>query len=286
MHSLRDQIDEVYVADSILLEMDDADAKTLLLVEGQDDEYVFKRLVCLENCKVSREGGENILIDAIEKHNEHNKKGILAIKDSHFDKLQKRVLPPNILVTDGHDLEVMILGTSALEDFVGSRMIGRDEEEIEKFKSILRTRLFELGGLIGYLRFKSQGCSLADKINVHTILQDIDKSCELPLNTVVSKLKFSYPDLDETKYTQTELEELAKASLADMCRGHDLVSILSIIFARLSKTILGTKINPGSPLAEQLLATFNFQHFRSTDLHKNIIAWQEDNEPYVVLPTH
>ena len=51
VNSLRDHIDDIYVAGSILLEKDDACSKALLLVEGQDDEYVFRKLVCCANAK-------------------------------------------------------------------------------------------------------------------------------------------------------------------------------------------------------------------------------------------
>ena len=286
MTSLQDHVNEVWVTDSVLLEKDDANGKTLLLVEGQDDEYVFKKLTCCAKCKVSREDGDNNIVEAIRKHNKYNKKGVLAIKDSHFDHIKARSLPPNVLTTDGYDLEVMILSTQALEDFAGSRLIGKDESSVEEFKSILRDRLFELGGLFGYVRFKSQQCPWVDRINVHQILQLLESSCELSLNDVVKRLKDCNPDLDETMFSQVELEELAKTFLSDLCRGHDMVVILSKIFAPLSIIYLGEKIIPGRPLAEQLLATFNPQHFRSTDLHRKIEDWQEDNKPYKVLPLH
>ena len=235
-------------------------------------------------CKVAREEGDEKLIGAIKKHNQHNKKGILAIKDSHFDKLVARTLPPNVLTTDGHDLEAMILGTSALEDFAGSRLIGKDDSKVEEFKSLLRTRLFEIGGLIGYVRFKSKHRNWAKEIHVQTILQTLNASCELSMQDVISLLKQSNPDLDETIFSQKELQELKGAFLPDLCRGHDMVDILSRIFAKLSIIYFGKTTQPGKQLARQLFAIFNPQHFASTNLHKKISDWQEDNKPYKVLP--
>lgn len=284
--SLKDHVDEDYVADSILLEKDDALAKALLLVEGQDDEYVYRRLVCCTNCKVVREDGDDKLIKAIKKHNSRQTTGVLAILDSHFDNIRGRILPQNVFTTDGYDLESMILCTRALEDFVGSRVIGKDEESVEEFMSHLRIRLFELGAIIGYLRFKSQECSWADKINVHVLLRQLGPSCERSFNEFVERLKDSDANFDEAKVSQLELQGLIKNHLSDLCRGHDMVHILSIIFAPLSEFHLGKRVNPGAPLAEQLLAIFNPQHFRSTDLHRKIKAWQEDNKPYMVLHVH
>lgn len=286
MNSLQDFVDEVYVADSVLLEKDDAKGKTLLLVEGPDDEYIFKKLSCFASCKVAREDGDNNIIEAIKKHNKHNKKSILAIKDSHFDHIMARTLPPNVLTTDGHDVEVMILSTEALEDFVDSRVIGMDEDKVEGLKSALRVRLFELGALFGYLRFKSQQYALADKINVHTIMQLLDSSCEFTLNDVVNVLRDCSQDLDETIFSQEELEELSKHFLHDLCRGHDMVDILSKIFTPLCIFHLGEKVNPGRPLAEQLLAIFSRQHFNTTNLCRKIEAWQNDNHPHKVLSVH
>ena len=284
MTSLQNHVDEVYVTDSVLLEKDDANGKTLLLVEGQDDEYVYKKLTCWEKCKVAKEDGDNNIVEAIKKHNKYNKKGILAIKDSHFDNIMARTLPPNVLTTDGYDLEVMILSTQALEDFAGSRLIGKDENRVEEFKSVLRDRLFELGGLFGYLRFKSRQCPWEDRINVHQVLQLLDSSCEVSLNDVIKILKELILNLDETQFSQIELDELTKTFLPDLCRGHDMVLILSKIFVQLSSIHFGKKTQPGKHLANQLFATFNSRHFESTDLHKKIESWQEDNEPYSVLP--
>ena len=222
-HSLQEHVDADYIADSLLLEKDNVPlGMTLLVVEGQDDKTVFSKFVSKEHCKISVENGKNNLIQAIEKHNKLQKKGLLAITDSDFDMILGKSLPINVLSTDGYNLETMILSTEALEEYVHTTCKSENEIQIERFKPLLRTKLFKLGSLIGYLRLKSQQCAWGLTIHIHQLLQSLSPSCELPFSDVIDYLKNSYPEIDVSSISLAEYGELSERHLCHMCDGKDI----------------------------------------------------------------
>lgn len=129
------------------------DSRTVLLVEGTTDERVFKKFVNPQNCKfVIADGKDNakLILQILEKDRKFN--GFLAIVDSDFECIKNIKLEnPNLLLTDSHDLETMIISSSAFERFIGE--FG-DMKKINAFceslKDVLLERTLPIGTFVGY----------------------------------------------------------------------------------------------------------------------------------------
>lgn len=86
------------------------DGKVIVVVEGDDDKYVYEKVfdpaaVCFYvdgDCEK-----HFVILDAL---NSRYANRMLAIKDADFDRLEGRVHPyPNMVLTDAHDTEGMIV---------------------------------------------------------------------------------------------------------------------------------------------------------------------------------
>ena len=284
--SLKDYEDAQHIADTLLFDWDQANGRTILYVEGDDDEFVYRQFLCEARCEIVVQDGDNRLEDAIDWHNQNNRKGYLAIKDNHFDVLLKRTLPKNILTTDGHDLEVMILSTKALERVIDVRLRGNERpERITELISAIRDRLFRLGSLIGYFRLKSCCNQWKVKIKAYQFLSQLSSDCELSFADAVQVVSQSYPNIDISVVDQEEFENLYKGHKQHLCRGHDLVFILGQIFKRMTKMYLQQEYNPGGELDDRLMIAFNDSHFCATQLCQKLLTWDTKNSKHQVLRT-
>ena len=273
--SLKDFEDAQHISDSLLFDRDQANGRIILYVEGDDDEFVYRQFICESQCEIVVQDGDNRLENAIKMHNQENRTGYVAIKDNHFDVLLERPVPKNILTTDGHDLEVMILRSEALDNVIDVRLRGKvRQERVIEFKSALRDRLFRLGSIIGYLRFKSCIGSWGITIEAGRILQHLTTDCELAFKVAVKEIESRFSDVDASQLDSEEFEKLYSRHPQHLCRGKDMVFVLSQIFDRMAKLYLKKEYKPGRDLAERLLLAFNDTHFRATQLYRQILDWQ------------
>ena len=92
---------------------------TLLLVEGPDDDRVYRSFLDEARCKTVLCDGKPNLIGAANILQGYTINGWLGIADADFSAFTGEQLPPNVLATDDHDLEIMVLNTSALSELLG-----------------------------------------------------------------------------------------------------------------------------------------------------------------------
>ncbi len=284
--SLRDYEDSQHIADTLLFDRDQANGKTILYVEGDDDEFVYRQFICSGRCEIVVQNGDNRLENAIKLHNQANRKGYLAIKDNHFDALLKRTLPKNILTTDGYDLEVMILSSKAFEKVINVRLRGEvRHERLTTFESVIRNRLFRLGSIIGYFRLKSYCKRWNVQIEAGRFLRQLTAECELSFTDAMNVFTRSFPEIDISHLDEREFETLYASHQQHLCRGHDMVIILGKIFKRMTKKYLQKEYNPGSDLDDRLMLAFNESHFCKTQLYKKLRAWDSNNRLHQILRT-
>ncbi len=258
--------------------------KTCLLVEGRDDKLVYKKFVSKDDCEIIDCHGKENLKPAIDSlDGTESIKGYLAIKDSDFDIFDGCSLSHNLMLTDGHDLEVMIMTTEALEHVIEVRIQGETEDRVNTFKSLIRARLFELGSVIGYLRFVSCRCSWGINIQTGRFLQHLNSDCKLSLGDAINELKTTHPEIDKSQIRSTEFKELSASHSHHLCQGHDMELLLSKIFSKIAKKHFRKKINLGSDLSDRLFLAFGQTLFQTTLLYKRIKEWEANNQPYRVL---
>ncbi|MFM7438848.1 MAG: DUF4435 domain-containing protein, partial [Snowella sp.] len=91
---------------------------TFLLVEGSTDKVFYERFVNKNECEVITNSipGKQRVIQVLNILENSEFKGILAIVDADFDHLEFSLYnTPNLLRTDTHDLETMLLQSSAFD---------------------------------------------------------------------------------------------------------------------------------------------------------------------------
>ncbi|MEM9275245.1 MAG: DUF4435 domain-containing protein [Cyanobacteria bacterium P01_F01_bin.143] len=261
---------------------------TFLLVEGISDKKLYQNLIDEEKCKlvvVSGKPSSKIrAIKIIEILDKSNFQGILAIVDADFDHLeQSSPQSPNLLLTDTHDLETMLLQSPALDKVI--REFG-SEDKINQLNQDRREVLLELGLSIGYLRWISQSENLNLTFNGIKFTKFIDQK-----TLEIDELKLIKVANNKSLYTELEIllihEKLISKKSPNhdpwqVCCGHDLVEILSIGLRKEWGTNNATDIK-AEKLEIILRIGYEEVYFFETKLYINICTWENRNSPFNVL---
>jgi len=176
--------------------------------------------------------------------------GIFAIVDADFDHLESYLEIhhiPNLLRTDTHDLETMLLNSPALDKVIAE--FG-SEDKIANFGRDIRTVLLADGIWIGYLRW----VSLIDGLNL--TFDGIKFSSFIDEKTLrIDQLKFIQEVKNKSQLHTLRSEDLQQRLTRQkrsehnpwqICCGHDLVEILSLALRKAIGTAKPSDVEPNS----------------------------------------
>ncbi|MEG4347888.1 DUF4435 domain-containing protein [Microcoleus sp. A003_D6] len=143
-----------YIATQIrLLRTDKQYSGSFLIAEGDTDARVWKNLVDSTNCRVENAHNKDNAVKVLNILEKDNFAGVLAIVDADFWILEGTVNSnPNLLLTDTHDLETMLLKSPSLEKVLSEH---GSEQKVKDFGKDIRQTLLESAKVIGYLRWAS-----------------------------------------------------------------------------------------------------------------------------------
>ena len=256
--------------------------RAFILVEGDTDKRVYQRFINEETCHLKIALNKDNAIATITILDSSQFTGVLAIVDADFDRLENN-LPnsPNILLTDDHDLEMMMLKTPALEKIINER---GSEEKIKE--NNIREILLELGQEIGYLRWISQ------KNNLSLRFEGLDFGKFIKKDT----LEIDYSDLIKTIKNHSQKQSLVdqeiqenikmlridKHNPSQVCCGHDIMQILSLALCKAWGTCRPTDVKVEN-LERDLRLAYERSYFYQTELYCLVQNWQNTNFPYQVL---
>lgn len=288
-----DNVDGEHIAGQIVMERAGSPNKTLLLLEGEDDRFVYKNFIDKAKCDFIICYSSTALIKGISIVNSKGGiNGYLGIKDADFDKLNN-FHESNILVTDGHDLENMICQSQALDNFVESRLLvdsknnkGIDSNLMHAINKDIRERLFYIGGILGYIQWiVIQNFREIEIKNAELLEENLDNQCHINLESCVRYLKKKHNFLDESKYSEDEFIELTSQYPYHMCcNGHILVFLLERhLFKKITKKYLKDERKPGTLVSQNLLLAYNYEIFQKSQLFNEIRRWENQNAPFRVL---
>lgn len=268
------------------------DHHAFLLVEGATDKRVYKRFVDEKSCDIVVADGKERAIGALSILEQDNFVGVLAIVDADFLPLEE-TLPasPNLLLTDYHDLELMMLSSSALEkvlDELGSAR--KIQDFVEACGKDLRTWLLLTMLPMGYLRLLSLQERLEFKFEGLHIEKFID---EQKLIIIKEKLIRNVQNLTpENTRLKNNLSDLAiqeklthimddSHNPLHICCGHDVISLLALGLNRK----LGSGRVKHEEVERALRLAYEFDHFKQTRLYLAIQQWEQGHVPFLVLKT-
>lgn len=275
---------------------------TFLLVEGEKDKTVYKRFIDQSTCRILapfQNDNKNNIVEVLKLLSEQDFEGLLAILDADFWVLEHK--PPqiaNLVLTDTHDLETMMLKSPALEKLLDEWVSEEKAKDfVKKRGKDIRTTLLEMGELLGYLRW----VSLRDNYRLSFQKLDFKKlvilksfvfvSCEKMIKVVKNNtIAKSTPEERHKKYSIDE--KIIEASIRELksethdrwhvCCGHDLLCILSIGLRRVLGNYNAKEVDP-EVLERELRLAYESSYFVKTDLYKSIEAWELANQPFNVL---
>src|SRR6266511_1437127 len=203
---------------------------TVLLLEGDTDCRLLDQLIDSPLCRTLPGHGKQRVLEAVSKLEAVNSKGILAIVDSDFWRVLGRHSPsPNVIMTDHHDLEIMLLRSRAIDKVlsefssdnkVATYLNERDNDD-------LVSALLEASLPLAVLRFISIRDSLSLKfegveIESYTNLKTLDVDFPSILSRVLQIT--GDPSIDISALNE-EIKTALKRDhdLDQMCNGHDAV---------------------------------------------------------------
>jgi hypothetical protein len=258
---------------------------TFLLVEGSSDKVFYERFVDKIACQIvvieGQPSNKIKVITVLAILDRSNFDGVIAIVDADFDRLEDSVDEGvNLLRTDTHDLETMLIDSPALDKVIAE--FG-SEEKIAKLQLDVRRSLVEAGRSIGYLRWISQCDELNLKFSSLHFSNFIDeKNLQMNELNLIKEVKNKSQAFSlKTEDLQQRIADKKKKGFNpwQVCCGHDLVEILAL---GLRKTI-GTMSVDVDNLERSLRLAYEEVYFRKTQLWVNIRQWESSNQPFQVL---
>jgi len=282
----------VYVVVNSLRMKRDVKRTSFLLVEGSTDKTVFENFIDQENCEIfvvpSEKNARQNLIDIITILNETPQFGAVGIIDSDFSIISdNHVTIPNLLLTDGHDLETLIIMSPALDKIL--REYGQ-ESKMENFvnkRNNITDELLNISSSLGYLRWineKTLGLNLKfSDLKFSKFINRSEWSLNLDsmINAVINNTRNSRPNAVMLE-SEINMLKSEKYDLTHVCCGHDLVEVLSIGLLR----VLGTYDNKelsSEQIDRSLRLAYDFRFFKMSTLYASIINWESSNIPYKVM---
>ncbi|MBN3899308.1 MAG: DUF4435 domain-containing protein [Nostoc sp. NOS(2021)] len=259
-----------------------------LLVEGSSDTNFYKRFVDQLVCELVETSGKpsskQRAIDILQILEKSNFQGVLAIVDADFDRLETLLYTsPNLLRTDSHDLETMLINSPAFNKVLSE--FG-SEEKIGKFNRDVRLVLLENGMSIGYLLWISkcdglnltfEGIIFSKFIDEQTLQID-----EVKLIQEVKNKSQAFSLKDEDLRQQLNSQKSNNHDPWQICCGHNLVEILSFSLRRVLGSNKAADVEPNS-LERSLRLAYEEIYFRQTQLYLDIRIWESNNQPFRVL---
>jgi hypothetical protein len=259
-----------------------------LLVEGGSDKVFYERFTDKAQCRIVTVSGKPSskarAIAILTILEETHFQGILAIVDADFDRLALTLHQSrNLLHTDTHDLETMLLNSFALEKVIAE--FG-SEEKIANLRQEVRTLFLEAGIVVGYLRWVSQLKAF------NLAFSNLKFSSFLDEQTLqINELKLIQEVKNKTQALSLNDEELQQCLLKQkdathdpwqVCCGHDLIAILSFGFRKVIGSNKPTEVEPLS-LERNLRLAYEASYFLKSQLYQDICAWESTNSPFRVL---
>ncbi len=283
---MREYITPNFIANQIRLLRDRSQyiGSSFLIVEGDTDARVWKNLVDSTKCRVEIAHNKDNAVKVLNILEKGNFAGVLAVVDADFDILEGSVpLSPNLLFTDTHDLETMLLKSPALEKVL---LEHGSEDKIKSFAKDIRQTLLESAKVIGYLRWASLKFDYCLKFEDLAFKKFVDdRTLILNQSELIKTVKNNSQKqgLDEPEII-AKMDSL-KTNAQDMwyvCCGHDMICILSIALCKALGTRNSKQVEP-DVLEKDLRLAYESSHFRLTQLYTAIQDWEKNNQPFQIL---
>lgn len=257
---------------------------SFLIVEGDTDARVWKNLVHSTKCRVEIAHNKNNAVAVIKILEQGKFAGVLVVVDADFDIVEGSVpLSPNLLFTDTHDIETMLLKSPALEKVL---LEHGSEDKIKSFAKDIRQTLLENAKVIGYLRWASLKFDYCLKFEDLAFKKFVDdRTLVLNQSELIKTVKNNSQKLGLDEQEIIVKMDSLKTNTQDIwyiCCGHDMICILSIALCKALGSCNSKEVEP-NVLEKYLRVAYESADFRLTKLYIAIQTWEQTNQPFEVL---
>ena len=250
------------------------------IVEGEDDVRFYSRMFNNETVTIKtsvgedgRRGYKNVETIVGEIIKEENNVNIFGIRDRDYTSFERdeHIFPDNVFVTDNRDLEMML--------FAAPSVVSEMEMWASGFSQAWQ-RVVPVARHLGYVRIcnhvNDYSCIIRATVkpgklwdyNTHDFNPDWQSICSSALEEVISKA-----DLD----VFIEENRLSSVSTYDICRGHDVVKLLSLALVRKEFT--------SKSITNKIIEAYAIEDFQCTNLYADLLIWQRNRGVTVLAET-
>lgn len=259
-----------------------------MIVEGDDDRALFSWHVDPLACRVETCYGREKVVEVIAILDADRFAGAVGIVDADYTVLNgEQGQGGNLLLTDHHDVECMILASPALEHVLHELGVTDQVRAFEAARGCtVVEHLHRVGKVIGHLRWASCRLKWAlrfDGLDFTKFLSE--RSLEIDASELLEAVRGQQGGRGTSPPTR-EIMSQAMGELAAMnadpwhvCRGHDLVEVLAIGLRRVLGERNDADVRPDR-LELMLRLAFDKEYFLATKLFKAMLAWQVANAPF------
>ena len=264
MRAASEMLTDAKVADvKSLFETHVNDGKVIVVVEGVDDKEVYEKVldanvVCFyADCNCDK---HSVILNAL---NGRYSNRLLAIKDADFDRLEGAANPyPNMVLTDTHDMEGMIV-TECLSELQG--------EDATRCQDIKLSEVYAELEDVSYLKWFNHVNHYGINFSETTLDLDINayfNDCVAKTDNVVN---VTLADMYAFKTAHLGV------SVKELCNGHD---IFERIYVRAKAANVSNYAK--KPFFRRLRRAYPEEKFVSTALFQDIKTWETDNNHFIL----
>ncbi|MDQ3915013.1 MAG: DUF4435 domain-containing protein [Actinomycetota bacterium] len=275
---------------STLLIMRGADPEiALLVVEGPSDSRLLKSFTDPLACQLVPGYGKESVLNAMILCNNNGLVGVLGIVDADFDWLLGSASDDdNIIYTDFHDWEMIIVHSGSLEKFVNNWL---SREKVARFVGSggiaeLRQKLVEAARPLGALRLYAQladlpldfNLRLERVVNPETLEIDVERLVETVLQRSGISLSCKSDVLVGIGSVLSEDQDPKQ-----LCCGHDVLFLVWTGLKRALASRAGAELPTPDHVERTFRTGYDLSDLLETNVFARIIEWEERNPPFVIL---
>lgn len=269
-----------------------ASAGAILIVEGASDSKFWNGFIEKESCEIIIARGKDNVLDAIKALNLESFLGALAFVDADFWRVDGTVANiENLVVSDLHDVEMMMLVSGALEKVLAEH--GNKEKiakklKAESIKTVLQLALRETKKLadLRYVNHQKQWPLSFKELKWSKFTNadslEINQREALRLILANSKTK-TIKEKDVLDVLEANNNcKIRSNDLREYCSGHDCTNFLAVSLRKCLGSLNGTDACRDK-VESCLRLAYGEKAFSNTNLFEAIRKWELGNPSYKIV---
>lgn len=247
---------------------------SFILLEGDTDIRLFRKLFNLNNCKVENIPGGNRKLEECVQTLVNIYPLIIGIRDADFIRInESEYLQNNMFLTDLHDIEMTMLNFEPILNAIVFEYSNLDKSQHLAFKN----KLLEVIKHISYLKLINdrENLELTFSSGFQDLISFANQKIDLDqyLDRVIAKSPNALIKDKEILKVKIEAIEQQDPDLLQITNGHDLLNSFAKYFREEEKRS-GLS---GENLEATLRMLFNIDFFSQTNLYQQLDNWKNQN---------